>query len=99
MSQVYKRGNTVTHYCSFVKLDGSEPSTVLNPKVTIIHVDADNNIIFDINEQDMTLAAENTYYFKWAIPESAFLGEYNLECQATLDGEYGEYNEVIQVVS
>jgi hypothetical protein len=93
----YNRGETATIYCSFVTLEDKEPTTIVDPKVTIRHVDELNQVVTDIDEAAMTLAAENTYYYKWAISASAFLGEYNVECEATVDGEYAESNFTIQV--
>lgn len=97
MGLEYKRGTTVTFYCSFVTLEGKEPATISNPKITIRHVDDSFNVVTDINEAAMTIVSENTYYYRWSIPSNAYVGTYNVECEATVDGEYGEHNETVQV--
>jgi len=94
----YKRGTTITYYHSFVTIDNKEPTAVTDAKITIRHVDSSNTLVTDINEAILTLVAENTYYYKWNIPAEADLGEYTIEAQATVDGNYKEHNENVQVV-
>ena len=93
----YSRGQTATLYSSFLTLEDKEPTTIVDPKITIRHVDESNILVTDVLEVVMTLLAENTYYYKWAISSSAFVGEYNVEFEATVDGEYSEGNVTIQV--
>ena len=97
MSHSFKRGNIETFYCSFLTLENKEPGTIVDPKITIRHVDDAFNTITDINEAALTLLAENTYFFRWNIPVDAYVGTYNVECQSVTDGEYAEHNETIQV--
>jgi len=97
MDYVFRRGNIEDYYCSFLTLDNKEAATVVDPKITIRHIDATYNLITDINEAPMILVGENTYYFRWNIPSNAYLGTYNCECQAVIDGEYAEQNEMIMV--
>ena len=97
MSQSFKRGNIEDFYCSFLTLENKEPNTIVNPVITIRHVDDSFNLVTDINEAAMILLAENTYYFRWNIPADAFVGTYNIECQAVVDGEYTERNETVSV--
>jgi hypothetical protein len=99
MAQTYKRGSINDYYCSFLTLENKEPATIVDPKVTIRHVDGSFTLVTDINEAAMVLLAENTYYFRWNIPALAYLGTYNIECQATVDGEYTEANETILVTA
>lgn len=94
---LYSKGQTVTLYSSFLTLEAKEPTTIADPKITIRHVDELNQVVTDVNEAIMVLADENTYYYKWAIASSAFVGEYNVEYQATVDGEYSESNVTVQV--
>ena len=92
----YERGEEVTLYCSF--LSGSEePTTITDPKITISHVDGSGVFTVDVNEADLVHMSENTYFYKWTIPESVVVGFYNVECQANLDGDYGERNYTIKV--
>lgn len=99
MANSFKRGNIETFYCSFLTLENKEPGTIVSPKITIRHVDDSFTLVTDINEAAMTLLAENTYFFKWNISSSAYLGTYNVECQSITDGEYSESNETILVVA
>ncbi len=98
MGLVYERNTTITYYCPFVTIDSMEPMTITNPTLTIRHVDDTNTLITDVDEAPMTLADENVYFFKWLVPISAFLGEYNVECQAIVDGFEMEHNRTVQVV-
>ena len=97
MADSFKRGNIETFYCSFLTLENKEPVTIVDPKITIRHVDDAFNLVTDINEAALTLLAENTYFFRWNIPVDAFIGTYNVECEATVDGEISESNETIAV--
>jgi hypothetical protein len=97
MAQTFKRGNIEDFYCSFLTLENKEPTTIVDPKITIRHVDDSFTLVTDINEAPMTLLAENTYYFRWNIPVDAYIGTYNVECEAIIDGEYTERNETILV--
>lgn len=97
MGLIYKRGTTITYYCSFLTLDNKEPVTIVDPVITIRHVDSSNILVTDVNEAAMTLADENNYFYKWAIAAGADVGEYNIECEATVDGEYAEHNQTAQV--
>ena len=99
MGLTYQRGTTVTYYCSFLTLDKKEPTTIIDPKITIRHIDDVGVVITDINEAVMVFAVENTYYYKWTIPGDAFVGNYNCECEATVDSEYTESNETVQVIN
>ena len=97
MADSFKRGNIETFYCSFLTLENKEPGTIVNPIITIRHVDDSFVTITDINEAALTLLAENTYFFRWNIPVDAFIGTYNVECEAIVDGEIAEKNETIAV--
>ena len=99
MSHSFKRGNIETFYCSFLTLENKEPNSIVDPKITIRHVDDAFNTITDINEAALTLLAENTYFFRWNIGSSAYLGTYNIECQAIVDNEYSESNETVLVIA
>lgn len=98
MGLIYKRGTTITYYCSFTTLDNKEPTTIVDPKITIRHIDSSNILVTDVNEAAMTLASENTYFYKWAISTGADLGEYTIECEALVDTEYAEDNQNVQVI-
>ena len=93
----YKRGTEITHYCSYITIEGKEPSTISSPTITIRHVDESLTLITDVNEAVLLLAAENVYFYKWDIPAGAYIGNYNIECSAVLDGSYAESNETIRV--
>lgn len=97
MSQTFKRGNIETFYCSFLTLENKEPISIVNPTITIRHVDDAFNLVTDINEAALTLLAENTYFFRWNINSTAFIGTYNVECEAVVDSEIAEHNETIAV--
>lgn len=97
MAHSFKRGNIETFYCSFLTLENKEPTIIVDPKLTIRHVDDAFNLFTDINEASMTLLAENTFFFRWNIPVDAFVGTYNVECEAIVDGEPVESNETISV--
>lgn len=95
--QVYERGQIINLYANFLTIDGQEAGTVENPKITIKHVDSNGVLVTDVTEVPMFFAVETLYYFKWPIPSDADLGEYVVEYEATIDGEYAEANEVIQI--
>lgn len=97
MANTFKRGSINDFYCTFLTLENKEATTVTDQKITIRHVDDSFTLVTDINEATMTLLAETTYYFRWNIPSDAFVGTYNVECQAIVDGEYTERNETILV--
>ena len=97
MADSFKRGNIETFYCSFLTLENKEPVTIVDPKITIRHVDDAFNLVTDINEAAMTLLAENTYFFRWNISQTAFIGTYNIECEALVDNVQAESNETISV--
>ena len=40
----YERGNEHTLYANFLTLEGKEASTVVDPKITIRHIDSGNNL-------------------------------------------------------
>jgi hypothetical protein len=94
----YQRGDEVVFYHTFLTVEDKEPTTVLNPRITIRHIDNSDILITDINEATMFLVAETTYYYKWTVPFDAFIGNHAVEFQAVCDGEYQEENEVIQIV-
>lgn len=94
----YERGQEHTLYANFLTLEGKEASTVVDPKITIRHIDSGNNVVTDVNEAAMTFAVETMYYYKWNIPVDADLVEYTVEYEATVDGEYAEANETIRVI-
>ena len=79
-------------------IENKEPTTVVNPRITIRHIDDNNVLITDINEATMLLVYGSTYYYIWVIPSSAHIGNHNVEYEAIVDGEVVEYNEVIQIV-
>jgi hypothetical protein len=99
MSNTFTRGSIEDYICSFLTLENKEPTTIVDPKITIRHIDDAFVVQTDINEAAMTLMAENTYYFRWNIPVTAYVGTYNVECQAIVDGEYTERNETILVLA
>jgi hypothetical protein len=99
MSHTFKRGNVEDFICSFLTLENKEPTTIVNPKVTIRHVDATYVVIDDIIEATMVLMYENTYYFRWNVAADAYIGTYNVECSGIVDGEYAERNETILVIA
>jgi len=94
----YERGDTVVLYHTFLTIEDKEPSTVLNPRITIRRVDNSDILITDVNEASMFLVAETTYYYKWVVPSDAFIGNHAVEFSADCDGEYQEENETIQIV-
>jgi len=94
----YERGETVTLYHAFLTIAGKEPTTVVNPRITIRHVNDSDVLITDIDEATMLLVAETDYYYKWTIPSDAYIGNHNVEFQAVCDGEYQEENELIQII-
>lgn len=97
--QQFEAGKTVTLYVNFLTIDNKEATTIVDPKITIRHVDSSNTVVTDINEAILTLGVETMYFYKWTIPSGADLGEYTVEYEAVVDGEYAEDNETVQVVS
>lgn len=95
----YTRGQTHTLYTNFLTLDNQEAVNIVDPKITIRHVDTGNILVVDVNEADLTLATETLYFYKWAIPVGANTGFYTIEYQGTVDGEYAESNETVKVLS
>lgn len=90
--------NTETNlYANFLDIENKEGVSIVDPKITIRHVDSGGTTIVDVNEQPMSLAVETLYYFKWVIPNTADLGFYTVEYEATIDGEYAEANESFEV--
>jgi hypothetical protein len=96
--QCYERSDTVVLYHTFLTIEDKEPSTVINPRITIRHINNSDVLITDVNEATMFLVAESTYYYKWVVPSDAFIGNLSVEFQAVCDGEYQEENELIQIV-
>lgn len=95
----YTRGQTHTLYTNFLTIDNKEAVSIVDPKVTIRHVDSGNILIVDVNEADLTLATETLYFYKWVIPIGADTGFYTIEYEGIVDGEYAESNETVKVVS
>ena len=94
----YQRGDTVILYHTFLTIEDKEPSIVVNPRITIRHVDDSDVLITDVNEASMFLVAETDYYYKWIVPSDAHIGNHAVEYAAVCDGEYQEENETIQIV-
>jgi hypothetical protein len=94
----YQRNKTATLYVNFLTLEGKEPSSVVDPKITIRHIDSGGSLVTDVNEALLTHAIETLYFYKWSIPSDADLGEYTIEYEATVDGEYAEANETAEVI-
>ena len=94
----YERGQEHTLYANFLTLEGKEATTVVDPKITIRHIDSGNNVVTDVNEAAMVFAVETMYYYKWDIPIDADLTEYTVEYSATVDGQYAEANETLRVI-
>jgi len=94
----YERGETVTLYHTFLTIEDKEPTTVINPRITIRHVNASDVLITDVDEAVLLLVAETDYYYKWTIPSDAYIGNHTIEYAAICDGEYQEENEVIQII-
>jgi len=93
-----ERGTEATLYVNFLTLENKEATTVVNPKITIRHINENDVLVTDINEAVLTLATETLYYYKWSIPSDAYLGDYTIEYQAIVDGEYAEGNDGIEVI-
>jgi len=90
--------NTETNlYANFLDLENKEGASIVDPKITIRHVDGGGTTVVDVNEQPMISAIETLYYFKWVVPNDAYLGFYTVEYEATIDGEYAEANETFEV--
>jgi len=94
----YERGQEHTLYANFLTLEGKEASIVVDPKITIRHIDSGNNVITDVNAVAMTFAVETMYYYKWDVSVSAELTEYTVEYSATVDGQYAEANETLRII-
>ena len=94
----YERGQEHTLYANFLTLEGKEATTVVDPKITIRHIDSANNVVTDVNEVAMTYAVETMYYYKWDILISADLTEYTVEYSAIVDGQYAEANEQLRII-
>lgn len=96
--ELYQRGDVAILYHTFLTVEDKEPTTVINPRITIRHINSSDVLITDINEASMLLVAETTYYYKWVIPSDAYIGNHVVEFCATCDGEYQEENDIIQIV-
>jgi hypothetical protein len=46
----YERGDTVVLYHTFLTIEDKEPSTVVNPRITIRHINNSDVLITDVNE-------------------------------------------------
>ena len=84
----YKRGDTVILYHTFLTIEDKEPTTVINPRITIRHVNNSDVLITDVNEATMLLVAETDYYYKWVIPSDTYIGNHTIEFKAICDDEY-----------
>jgi hypothetical protein len=93
----YQKGTSVNLYANFLTLENKEAVSIVDPKVTVRHVNSGGTVVVDINEQPMTSAIETLYFFKWTIPLTADVGVYTVEYEAIIDGEYAEANESFQV--
>jgi hypothetical protein len=93
-----QRGTSINLYTNFLTLENKEAVTIVDPKVTVRHINSLGVTIVDVNEQPLTLAIETLYYFKWTIPAFQDVGFYTVEYEATVDGEYAEGNESFRVV-
>lgn len=94
----YERGDVVVLYHTFLTMEDKEPAIVVNPRITIRHINNSNVLITDVNEASMFLVAETAYYYKWIVPSDAFIGNHTVEFEAVCDGNYQEENEVLQIV-
>jgi len=63
-----QRGTSQNLYANFLTLESKEGAVIVDPIITIRHVDSSGNPVVDINEQPMSLAIETLYFFKWTIP-------------------------------
>jgi len=97
MADTFRRGNIEDYYVTFLTLENKEPISVVNPVITIRHIDEAYNLVTDINEAPMVLVGESTYYFRWNIPSNAYIGTYNVETQGIVDGEYSESNSTVLI--
>jgi hypothetical protein len=93
----FQRGTSINLYANFLTLENKEAASIVDPKVTVRHVDSGNIVVVDINEQPMTYAIETLYFFKWTLPLTSDLGVYTVEYEAIIDGEYAEANESFEV--
>lgn len=100
MALQFKRGETGTLFANFLNPGGGEATTVVNPKVTIRHIDPDTGVLVtDVNEAAMTLAAETLYYYSWSIAADADVTTYTAEYEAVVDGDDVEATQDIQIIS
>ena len=94
----FERGTSVNLYANFLTLENKEGIVITDPKITIRHSDSTGTLVVDINEQPLILAIETLFFFKWTIPIDQDIGSYTVEYEATIDGEFAEANEIVQVV-
>jgi len=94
----YERGQIHTLYANFLTLEDKEATIVVDPKITIRHIDSDNNVVTDVNEAAMSFGIETMYFYKWDVAADADLTEYTVEYEAVVDGEYAEANEQLRIV-
>lgn len=99
MDYTFRRGNVEDIIVTFLTLENKEPNSVVNPIITIRYIDSSYNLVTVINEAPLVLLAETTYYFRWAIPEDCYIGTFNCEFEALIDGEYSESNSTILINS
>ena len=97
MDYVFRRGNIEDIIVTFLTLENKEATTVVSPKITLRYIDEAYNLVTIVNEAPMILVGETTYYFRWSIPSSAYLGLYHCETEAIVDGEYAESGSSIQI--
>jgi hypothetical protein len=100
MGLQFTRGTRATLFANFLTVAGTEPVSLVNPKITIRHIDPDTGLlVVDVNEAAMTIAAETLAYYNWDIDASAHVTTYDVEYEATIDGEYVESSQNVQVLS
>lgn len=95
---LYAQGDTAILYANFLELSGGEPTTLVNPRVTVKHLESGVETI-DVNNQSLTHITGNEYYYEWDISASAYITDYFVVYSATIDGEYAEATEVIKIIS
>ena len=94
----FERGTSQNLYANFLTLENKEAISIVDPKITVRHVNSSGVLVVDVNEQPLSLAIETLYFFKWVIPLDTDLGVYTVEYEAIIDGEYAEANESFQIV-
>ena len=94
----YVRGDDVVLFANFVNFTGGEAQNIVEPKITIKHINSSDQKVIDVNEAGLIQFTTNDYYYKYSIPLDADLTDYFVIYSATVDGAYIEGTDTFRVI-